>query len=282
MRFSERSPLNNPVKPSSLSAVSPVDVIVTVLLPWLLFSLIVCLFTFAYEDFAPLVWALVMASLLLSALFVAMGTTMKKPMQVVLGLLIVISVSMAIPVGLYIESGYMLDFWRIDNGASYRQVSTADASSAHADATLLEFTPGTRVDTDKSIGYMKRGTVYCVAPVVNAKASNATGPQYWATGTDCCAQSGGFACGDVKDPAALSGVVVRDDKDNLASAVRMAISTHGLEQPTGRTVFVEWRGSGLHYKEGLWSTASLLVVVSCTVQFGISACAGICAARMKL
>ncbi|CAK0890767.1 unnamed protein product [Prorocentrum cordatum] len=278
MRFSERASLTNPTKQT---LPRPVDVIVTVLLPWLIFSLIVSLLVFAYEDYGPIVWALVVVCLLLSLLFVTTGVAVKRPLQVALGLLVLTSVGVSIPVGFCIESEFMVDFWRVDNGASYKQVSASDPAVARSDAAVLEFVAGTSVDAKSSVGYMKRGTVYCVAPVVGAAASDA-GPGYWAAGTDCCEQRGGFSCGDVKDPHALTGVAIPDEEGHFATAVRAAVSTHGLTEPSGKIIFLDWTASGPKYKEGLWTNAALFVMVSSTVHFGISACGGIFAARAKL
>lgn len=278
MRFSELTSLTNP---SKQTLARPVDVIVTVLLPWLIFSLIVSLLVFAYEDYGPIVWALVVVCLLLSLLFVSMGVAVKRPLQVALGLLVLTSVGVSIPVGFCIESEFMLDFWRVDNGASYKQVSASDPPLARSDAAVLEFAPGTSVDVDSSIGYMVRGTVYCVAPVVGATPSDAK-PGYWATGTNCCRQRGGFSCGDVKDPHALTGVAIPDEEGRFATAVRVAASTYNLTEPSGKIIFLDWTTSGPKYKEGLWTNAALFVMVSSTVHFGISSCAGICAARAKM
>lgn len=279
MRFSELAPLTNP---SKQTLARPVDVIVTVLLPWLIFSLIVSLLVFAYEDYGPIVWALVVVCLLLSLLFVSMGVAVKRPMQVALGLLILTSVGLSIPVGFCIEGEFMLDFWRVDNGASYKQVSASDPTSARSDAAVLEFAPGTSVDVNRSIGYMVRGTVYCAAPVVGATSSG-TGPGYWAAGTNCCRQRGGFSCGDVKDPLALTGVAMPDEQGRFAMAVRSAVSTYDeLTEPSGKIIFLDWTTSGPKYKDGLWTNAALFVMVSSTVQFGISSCAGILAARAKM
>jgi hypothetical protein len=278
MRFSERASLTNP---SKQTPARPVDIIVTVLLPWLIFSLIVSLLVFAYEDYGPIVWAMVVVCLLLALLFVSMGVAVKRPLQVALGLLVLTSVGVSLPVGFCIEGEFMVDFWRVDSGASYKQVSASDPAVARSDAAVLEFTPGTKVDVNSSIGYMKRGIVYCVAPVVGATPSG-KGPEYWAAGTNCCEQRGGFSCGDAKDPLALTGVTMPDDQGNFAMAVRAAVSTYGLTEPSGKLIFLDWTTSGPKYKEGLWTNAALLVMVSSTVHFGISTCAGICTARAKM
>jgi len=279
MRFSELTPLTNPGKQT---LARPVDVVVTVLLPWLIFSLILSLLVFAYEDYCPIVWALVVVCLLLSLLFVSMGVAVKRPLQVALGLLVLTSVGVSIPVGFCIQGEFMLDFWRVDNGASYKQVSASDPASARSDAAVLEFISGTSVDVNRSIGYMVRGTVYCVAPVVGATPSD-TGLGYWAAGVNCCEQRGGFSCGDVKDPHALTGVAIPDEQGRFAMAVSAAASTYSsLAEPSGKIIFLDWTTSGPKYKGGLWTNAALFVMVSSTVHFGISSCAGICAARAKM
>mmetsp|Transcript_14729 Transcript_14729/g.40648 ORF Transcript_14729/g.40648 Transcript_14729/m.40648 type:complete len:293 (-) Transcript_14729:86-964(-) len=249
-----------------------VDILVTVFLPWLVFTLIVCLFVFAYEEFAPLVWALLVASALLALLFVAMGATAGRTWHLALGFLILTSLGVAVPIGLFVENGYMKEYWRLDNGAVYRQLNPFDPGASHSDATVLEFREGTFVDIQRSVGYMKAGTVYCVAPV--SSKHMAASVQYWAAGTDCCGQRGSFTCDDVENPSALSGLTIVDSDDSFKTAVRMAESVYDLSPSVTAPVLVMWTLNAVAYKDGLWTSAATLVTVASVVHLVVSSLAG--------
>lgn len=245
---------------------------VTVLLPWLVFTLIVCLFVFAYEEFAPLVWALLVASALLALLFVAMGGSAGRAWHLALGFLILASLGVAIPIGFFIENGYMKEYWRLDNGAVYRQLNPFDPGASHSDATVLEFRQGTFVDVQRSVGYMQAGTVYCVAPV--SSRSMETSVQYWAVGINCCEQRGSFSCDDVEDPQALSGLTVLDSDNSFKTAVRMAESVYDLSRSAATPVLVKWTSNAVAYKDGLWTSSAMLVGVAAIVHLLVSILAG--------
>uniref|UniRef100_A0A7S2BEJ3 Uncharacterized protein n=1 Tax=Alexandrium andersonii TaxID=327968 RepID=A0A7S2BEJ3_9DINO len=257
----------------------PIDLFVTVLLPWLVFTLIVSLFVFAYEEFAPLVWALLVASTLLALLFVAMGGAAGRAWHLTLGFLILASLGIAIPLGLYIENGYMKEYWRLDNGAVYRQVSPSDPGASHSDATVLEFMQGAFVDVQRSVGYMQGGTVYCVAPVSGRLAGASI--QYWAVGNNCCEQRGNFLCDDVEDAGALSGLAVHGD-ESFKTAVRMAESVYDLSPSSTSPVLVKWTSDAGAYKDGLWTSAAVLVVISSIVHLVASMLAGFITVRYLL
>lgn len=254
-----------------------VDALVTVLLPWLVFTLIICLFTFAYEEFGPLVWALLVASGLLALLFIALGGSAGRAWHLALGFLIILSLGVAVPIGLFIEQEYMREYWRLDNGAIYRQVNSFDPASSHMDATVLEFREGTYVDSAKSVGYMWAGIVYCAAPV-SSKVTGVT-VQYWAVGINCCGQRGSFSCDDVSQASALSGVSLLDPTGNYRTAVRMAESVYNLPKSEGTTAFVKWTNNAVAYKDSLWTSAAVFVAVVSVGHLVLCSCAGVVVIR---
>lgn len=78
------------------------------------------------------------------------------------------------------------------------------------DAGRIIFEPTSHVDLTRSMGFQNRET-YCVAPIV----SNSTLPasyDFWAVGINCCG-TGGFTCGDARNPHAHAGLrLMRDDQ----------------------------------------------------------------------
>jgi len=268
-----------PTYPRKVTA-KPFDFFVIILLPWLIFSLIVGLYAFAYEEFAPLVWALVCASGLLALLFISMGGASGKPAQVALGFLVLTSVCIAVPVGLMVESNYMSEFWQVDSGAGYRTVSPLAPSTSYADASIMEFERSSFVDAEHSLGYMRLGEVYCVAPVVGPHTSEESAtPQYWAIGKNCCGKRGGFSCGDVAVSGAHSGVALREGASNYETAVRMAVSAYELKAPANPPIFVRWTLDADAYKTELWNGALTFAVIASGIHLVGSGAASLLLSR---
>lgn len=258
----------------------PLDFLVLIFLPWLIFSLIVGLYAFAYQDFAPLVWGLVAASALLGLLFLAMGSASGKAAQVALGVLVVTAVGIALPVGMMLERRYTTAFWEVDYGASYRHVSPAAPASSFLDASVIAFEPGSAVDVQRSLGFMKFGDVFCAAPVYGSDmVPVATAPGFWAVGRNCCGQRGRFECGDVGIQGIVTGVVVREDRSEYETAVRMAEAAYELKGGTGPKIFVRWTANPLAYKAELWNRAMTTTTLSSGLYFVGSAGAALVLGR---
>lgn len=251
-------------------------------MPWLVFSLIVCLYAFAYGDFGPLVWALVAASALLALLFISMGGASGKVAQLALGFLVLTSVGVAVPVGLFVESTYMEEYWRLDSGAEYSHVNPAVPGASYGDASALVFEKGSFVDTEHSLGFMRLGKVFCVAPVLGPGvpgAGAAAAAQYWAAGTNCCNHRGAFVCNDVEDPIAHSGVVASDVDGSYWTAVRMASAVYELPTPTSTPVFLRWTSDTTKFKDKLWTGALTLSAVASSSHLLGSTVAGLMLSR---
>jgi len=262
------------------SRTKPLDFMVIVLLPWMVFSLVVSLFAFAYQEFAPLVWALVAASALLGLLFVSMGGASGRAAQLALGFLILSSVGLGVPVGVYIQSTYTAEYYRIDGGAAYQKVSPAAPGASYADASVVEFDPGATVGVQQSLGYMKMGTVYCVAPILGPGA--AASPSFWAAGVNCCSQRGGFSCGGQGGAEIRNGVRLDDGAGNFADAARMASAGRGGEADPGGRVFLRWTADAAAYKQSLWDRAVVVAGTASAVQLVGSGGAGLLLSRCAI
>jgi hypothetical protein len=238
--------------------------IASAILPWLCFTFIIALFTFAYQEFSQLVWALVAASVLLAVLFLIVGGSDGRAEQLALGALVLVSVAIAVPVGIFIESNHMEEYWRLDYGASYQQVDPYDPGNTRSDAVIMQFTEGTYIDVQKTIGYMKRGTVYCVAPVSGLGQS--TKAQYWVAGLNCCGARGDFECDSVYDEQAKSGVVLEQHSDEYSAAVAMAQSVYGLQGPASPPVFLHWTADPAAFKDKEYTRSATYVLVASVVH----------------
>lgn len=271
-----RSSLQRKDKDARQSGV--VQFAVVALLPWLVFSLIVSLFVLAFQAFRPLVWASVTTCVALALLFVAVGGRRGRPSQVAAGMLTLVAVAIAVPVGHFAGLSYMDEFWFLDAGAAYRRLSPLDPGASHSDATMIEFQEGTFVDIHRTLGYMKEGTLYCVAPITRAGADESRAPEYWAAGENCCSPRGDFQCGDVWSTAARSGLAVLDEEGHYRTAVRMAQSTYEMasapDSVQGPPVLLRWTESTSSYMDGLLKGALTFTSVACVVHLLGSGCAG--------
>lgn len=263
------------------------DLAVLVVLPWLIFSLVVGLYAFAFEDFQPLVYALVVASVLLGFLFLSVGSASSRPGQVALGMLVLTAVGVALPVGSRVQNRYMAPFWAVDSGAVYAQVDSSSPAALYTDSSVVSFRSGTTIDQRKSVGYMRQGIVYCVAPMMSISES-ASVPEFWAVGRNCCGLRGSFDCGDANltsnSTRRISGVRWFRDAETFTEAVRMAVSTYGMGVllPHQSVVLLRPTADPPQYKLNLWTEALATMAAASGVHLAGSIGAGLLLVRGML
>lgn len=234
----------------------PLEALSLCFLPWGMFSLVLYLFTMR-EEFQPLLWAFIGACAVLSVGFAGIAIKQSKVAPLALAVLCFLALALSIPAGSIIRREYMAEYWRLADGASYRHLDPAVSGSTISDATMLEFQDGTFVDTERSVGFMKGGDRFCVAPVSGPEQSKT--PTIWAAGLNCCQSRGKFSCGDVSGPAAVTATSVPDPDGHYGSAVRMAAAIYELESPPPQPFFVLWSLSKDDYFMGLWESAATTV-----------------------
>lgn len=234
------------------SAAAGLAVLVT--LPFLMFSLVTCLFSFVFDEFGPVVWALVVScvgvSLLLGGLYFFSG----RAAHLALGVLCCFACAWGVAFGLHVHSNYMQEYNRLENGAKYHNVQPAELATAHADAAVLSFSKGSAVDTMHAVGFKKSEDTYCAAPILDGtEAGNDV--QYWAVGVNCCLERGDFECYDAKEPSAHGGIVFDEDHEDLKhlkEAVHQVEEVHGLVAPKG-AILLKWVADWRKIMEKLWS-----------------------------
>jgi len=254
-------------------------VIVLMLLPWLLFTLVVCLFACSLEEFGLLVWVLVGICALLSCLFIAIGVVGQKPRMLSLGLLCIAAVAIGVAIGTFVVEEYMEELWHLESGATYTNLDPAASALSHIDGAVFEFEAGSFVDGFRTVGRMQEGDVYCVAPISGpAYTSNI---QYWATGINCCGERRGFTCGDADArpesgdlPDVRSAVALGRDAKEFAAAAKMASAVYGM-QAVDHAVFVRWVRSPRDYRDGLWTNATTLIFTASGLHLVASALAAL-------
>jgi len=248
-------------------------------LPWLMFSLVTCLFGFVYGEFAPMVWALVVCCLGLSILLSGLYFISKRVAHLVLGVFCLVGCSSGVLFGLFVDGEYMQEHGRLQHGAKYHNVQPAEPAPAHADAVVLSFSVGSAIDTMHAVGFKKSDDTYCAAPILDGTEADSE-VQYWAVGVNCCLERGDFECDDAKQPNAHGGIVLSEDHEDMEhfkEAVRQVEEAHGLAAPKG-ALFLRWVVDPNKIGNALWSSgvtaialgAFFYLLVSIVVAFTLN------------
>lgn len=109
----------------------------------------------------------------------------------------------------------------------------------YMDAGRLVFTPTSRLDITKSMGF-KNFKTYCVAPVVSG-SGQMDEYDFWAVGTDCCSgHVADFACGEFSNPRAISGLRLMNDNQRsfFRLAVQQAEAAYNIK--ANHPIFLYW------------------------------------------
>jgi hypothetical protein len=180
------------------------------LLPWLMFVLIIMLFTYGYHHIPGLVWSTVclLSCFALIFVFTPPGADAEGRSAVSLGVLCGFAIVLAVLGGLHNYGTHMEQYWMYEEAREYHNVLPSEPAAAHADAGKITFAEAARIDTTKAVGY-KSASVYCVAPILDPSSNNRV--EFWAVGLDCCAPRGEFNCDDASKEgadAAHGGIVV--------------------------------------------------------------------------
>eukprot|EP00927_Polykrikos_kofoidii_P016352 TRINITY_DN17386_c0_g1_i1.p1 TRINITY_DN17386_c0_g1~~TRINITY_DN17386_c0_g1_i1.p1 ORF type:complete len:308 (-),score=50.84 TRINITY_DN17386_c0_g1_i1:145-1068(-) len=232
------------------------------MIPWMVFTFIACLFSVS-EDIEVLGWGFAGICALMSVLFCTVGYLGGNVVPLALGLFCLTAITVSVPVGLIVKETYMKPYWHIEDGALYRNVDPLEVGATMSDGTLFEFIEGTFVDTERSVGYMKSGDVFCVAPISGPTKSES--PSIWAVGKGCCSQKSHFTCGDAGDDKAHSALGVGDDgkSEKYLKAVRMAQATFDMKPLRSPPLFVVWTDDAVGEKNSLfWNGAALVSAAS--------------------
>lgn len=137
-------------------------------------------------------------------------------------------------------------YYDIDSLASYPSVDpTKSTGTDLMDAGVVEFTPESKLDLTKTIGF-KDGTIYCVAPIV-VPGQDMAHYDFWAVGTNCCgshpidnAHGPTYKCGEYNIPHVHKGIRIMDDskRNFYRLAVKEAEATYNID--SSHPVFLHW------------------------------------------
>jgi len=253
---------------------STLGLVLMIMLPWMMFTVIMTVFTFCYHHFYVIVWFLVMVCAAMALLFFVISPRNKKgPMYMYLGFLCSLAIIFGIILGMYDHFEFMMTYWSYNEYRVYTDVLPSEPAAAHADAGTMVFTEDSRVDTTKALGY-KAGTVYCVAPILDDSQSARV--EYWAAGVDCCSQRADFNCDDSWDPKAKSGVVIIDNGspvtnkfDMYMKAVHQAEAAYGVVAAP-KPIFVRWSTDPVKVEEEFWRWGVGFLVICSAIYLLVS------------
>lgn len=249
---------------------------ILILLPWLVFTTVTCLLTFAYHHFRVLVWVFIFLGAALSVLFIAVSSRNPRgPIYLFLGVLCVFAVMVSTVVGLYNYHEFAIQFWVIEEGRAPVNVRADEPSAGHSDAGRLSFAEDAHVDTERAVGYRdSSGTIYCVAPVVGSEDPDSVG--YWAAGEDCCKQRADFTCDEALNPKARSGVVLIDrspfvpsSREKFQKAAEESAGSFDLK--VGKhPIFLKWVTDTQTVQDEYWNRCLVFLIFACVVHLLIS------------
>lgn len=267
-------------------SVDPVVVVMTVLVPWGLFVLIMFgVVVFTYNQDPLLLGALVALTVLIPLFFLIIGgLTMvhpqrrkPQPLMLAIGLLGLAAMGVGGAVGAVINAEYMLMYHELESGAAYRNVDPRESSAATSDGVLVEFVNRTFVDDRRTVGFRAQGRVWCVAPVTLPPLYTPR-VEYWAVGTDCCERRGNFACGSSRESGPLAGLA-QPPNPLYAQAVREAKAVYGLDAAPAEPQYLAFVSSVMEVKAVLLEEALLVGAVAALGYLVASALAGLVLSR---
>lgn len=217
------------------------------LLPWLMFVLLMMLFTYGYHHIPGLVWSTVclLGCFALIFAFTPSGADAEGRSAVSLGVLCGFAIVLGVLGGLHNYGNHMEQYWLYEEAREYHNVLPSEPAAAHADAGKITFAEAARIDTTKAVGY-KAASTYCVAPILDPSSSNRV--EFWAVGLDCCAPRGEFNCDDATKEgteAAHGGLVVFDTGsihrhyEYFSKAVKESEAANDLVS-SAEPIFVRW------------------------------------------
>lgn len=259
---------------------SNINVWELILVPWVFLVLVlVCNFL---AGSSGEIFVLVLVPILLVGIIVMFVRYQYKTAnnaEVVLGLLSLTAVVIGFSVGLYANVKNLREYHRLNGGASYSNVLPSEFAAGKADATTIIFTNTTRVDSDRSFGFLDARTstmkMYCVAPISNGDpAFNRI--QYFAADINCCEARSNFQCGEANDASAHGALVLpvsKSSQEGFESAVQGAAAAYGLTVGD-EYVLLQWHHDPIWYQDSLRSSTVTLFLIFGGVYLMISGMIG--------
>lgn len=250
------------------------------LVPLLIFVGLLLFYVYMYHSFFHIAWLLSLAFILNSivSIFSDLFTVKGGQWYVFFGVLCLLATVAATLVGLYIYFEYTFQFYKIGGLRTYSNVLPAEPAASHADAGKIFFSPDSKVDITRAVGFKAQGGVYCVAPILDD--TQIARVNYWAVGRDCCNSRASFNCDEAWNPDAHAGAVVMDSgapqvsfnqMDFYWKAVKEATALYDLAS-ADPPVYVRWvldpsAMQTAFWNSGYWECIYWIIGYSCVSLF---------------
>lgn len=269
-------------EPSVWNSVS--HALVLIFVPWILFTLIMLPFALFYSHWPCkiLAWVLFAIGLVLAIGWIVLKENPNgRPRYLrFLGLLCLFSTFLAMAMGFYCYYRYTYPYQVYKGSRWYTSVRPSENPAAKSDAGLLTFSSSSVVDTTKGVGFKNTTRQTCVAPIIGIASNGYVG--YFAAGFGkCCLPRGRFSCGDVTNPNAHGGVVLRDiglytaaPQYQLKAAAKQAGATYGLTVPDN-PVFVKWSARPREDRLQFWYEAVSYYLVAISAFLALCVACGL-------
>mmetsp|Transcript_96761 Transcript_96761/g.255549 ORF Transcript_96761/g.255549 Transcript_96761/m.255549 type:complete len:329 (+) Transcript_96761:103-1089(+) len=210
-QFSGNHAEKAPFRPGMRRRLNGTAVCISVLAPWLLFTVVLGLLSFPVHYNNPGAVYLAVVLCFAAVAWVAFyayihRTTRSHSPEHEPSWLFFLTLSLALAWMLGIAMGYLnyitntLPYQQMTHLNSYSDVDPGLMRGAQLmDAGSVMFAEGSMLDLNKSMGF-KNQEVYCVAPIVKGSGERAT-YDFWAIGIDCCSgRKNDFHCDGAKNP----------------------------------------------------------------------------------
>jgi len=220
-----------------------VAMLLSLFLPWLLFCLVYCLFSFDIHYKSPSSCYIGSGvALFVVAVFGALAAAVVRARRagdysqeptwyVFLFFTSVLAWALAIGVGSHNFWSNTQPFFDVQNLNSYAGVDPSrQRGQQMMDIGRAQFVRGTHLDLSKAMGFHNLNT-YCVVPITSGDAPLAT-YDFWAVGVNCCASdSADFRCGEYANPHASAGLRLMRDEQRafFRLAVQQAESIYSIK-----------------------------------------------------
>jgi len=244
-------PMKSPFAHGQRRTMNLAAIVVCLFIPWVIFSAVYALLSFSLHYDSPQLSHMLCAALLCGSLafgymaFVAYRKGTQEPFWYVFlfatSLLAWAAGAVCGQQNFAVNTSPYLD---VTNLNVYPAV---DPSVYHGqqlmDAGRIVFTPSSRLDISKSMGF-RNLDMYCVAPVTVGGPGAPQSLQsydFWAVGLNCCSgHAPDFRCGEYNNPQASSGLrLMRDDqRAYFRLAVQQAEAAYNIRAQ--HPIFLYW------------------------------------------
>lgn len=222
----------------------------TTKMPFVIFTTLICLFTYAYHLTPWLPWlvAFLFVDFALIATYAPSSSDDNHDRQQTLfSVLPMLNCVIAVCLGIFCG---ILNYENIEAwvGMSFLNEYTDVLPEADPltviDGGILHFAAGSKVETAAAAGYYAWPNTYCAAPIVGGGGLgfNNSLVGFWAVGMGCCESRKDFQCNDAGNHAAQSGIIKnpkrllnfffgQDTQEHYMKAIRMAAAANDISLP---------------------------------------------------